>query len=137
MIRRPPRSTRTDTLFPYTTLFRSLDADFPAARASIAGRLEQDDAVIGAFAPNAPVPAEPEGIVFVGDVAEIGDGDDDELMAGRLLERGEFGIERRFLIGRNLVSGVDDAAGEGRELNVGGQRWRGEQACNDEEDDPQ
>src|SRR3546814_18656420 len=25
MIRRPPRSTRTDTLFPYTTLFRSLE----------------------------------------------------------------------------------------------------------------
>src|SRR3546814_5203642 len=25
MLRRPPRSTRTDTLFPYTTLFRSLD----------------------------------------------------------------------------------------------------------------
>src|SRR3546814_12698053 len=36
MIRRPPRSTRTDTLFPYTTLFRSLcdirlvdDANYP------------------------------------------------------------------------------------------------------------
>src|SRR3546814_5354623 len=29
MIRRPPRSTRTDTLFPYTTLFRSKTA--PAA----------------------------------------------------------------------------------------------------------
>src|SRR3546814_6544722 len=29
MIRRPPRSTRTDTLFPYTTLFRS---DLTAAR---------------------------------------------------------------------------------------------------------
>src|SRR3546814_1062463 len=28
MIRRPPRSTRTDTLFPYTTLFRSID-DLP------------------------------------------------------------------------------------------------------------
>src|SRR3546814_9609404 len=25
MIRRPPRSTRTDTLFPYTTLFRSAE----------------------------------------------------------------------------------------------------------------
>src|SRR3546814_5836903 len=25
MIRRPPRATRTDTLFPYTTLFRSVD----------------------------------------------------------------------------------------------------------------
>src|SRR3546814_1108475 len=34
MIRRPPRSTRTDTLFPYTTLFRSATAtveDFVAA----------------------------------------------------------------------------------------------------------
>src|SRR3546814_4993137 len=27
MIRRPPRSTRTDTLFPYTTLFRSLQSE--------------------------------------------------------------------------------------------------------------
>src|SRR3546814_2403174 len=30
MIRRPPRSTRTDTLFPYTTLFRSIAALRPA-----------------------------------------------------------------------------------------------------------
>src|SRR3546814_18194606 len=29
MIRRPPRSTRTDTLFPYTTLFRSHCRDLP------------------------------------------------------------------------------------------------------------
>src|SRR3546814_17101941 len=29
MIRRPPRSTRTDTLFPYTTLFRSEQRDHP------------------------------------------------------------------------------------------------------------
>src|SRR3546814_3926765 len=29
MIRRPPRSTRTDTLFPYTTLFRSPPNEFP------------------------------------------------------------------------------------------------------------
>src|SRR3546814_9041879 len=28
MIRRPPRSTRTDTLFPYTTLFRSEHVNF-------------------------------------------------------------------------------------------------------------
>src|SRR3546814_11061320 len=28
MIRRPPRSTRTDTLFPYTTLFRSIGIEF-------------------------------------------------------------------------------------------------------------
>src|SRR3546814_5411090 len=32
MIRRPPRSTRTDTLFPYTTLFRSLISKTSAER---------------------------------------------------------------------------------------------------------
>src|SRR3546814_3281211 len=32
MIRRPPRSTRTDTLFPYTTLFRPAGADLQALR---------------------------------------------------------------------------------------------------------
>src|SRR3546814_20605856 len=47
MIRRPPRSTRTDTLFPYTTLFRSkLLADGGEARAvmrkrgSVIGRVQ-------------------------------------------------------------------------------------------------
>src|SRR3546814_20310835 len=34
MIRRPPRSTRTDTLFPYTTLFRSLQAPARPSRSS-------------------------------------------------------------------------------------------------------
>src|SRR3546814_11642665 len=34
MIRRPPRSTRTDTLFPYTTLFRALHHIHPAPLAT-------------------------------------------------------------------------------------------------------
>src|SRR3546814_1494632 len=38
MIRRPPRSTRTDTLFPYTTLFRSAGQGNSHGRASL-GRL--------------------------------------------------------------------------------------------------
>src|SRR3546814_12961817 len=40
MIRRPPRSTRTDTLFPYTTLFRSANAqqDVDRYQGLIAGR---------------------------------------------------------------------------------------------------
>src|SRR3546814_2686213 len=42
MIRRPPRSTRTDTLFPYTTLFRSLVA-------STEGGMDIED-----VAPNTP-----------------------------------------------------------------------------------
>src|SRR3546814_12873418 len=32
MIRRPPRSTRTDTLFPYTTLFRSMPPNAPRVK---------------------------------------------------------------------------------------------------------
>src|SRR3546814_6653782 len=54
MIRRPPRSTRTDTLFPYTTLFRSLDArlDGPGDEADrpavLARELEEDHLAEGA-----------------------------------------------------------------------------------------
>src|SRR3546814_11283881 len=38
MIRRPPRSTRTDTLFPYTTLCRSLRSRFPCRGRKAHGR---------------------------------------------------------------------------------------------------
>src|SRR3546814_6673739 len=48
MIRRPPRSTLTDTLFPYTTLFRSLecleDPEQRSAASTIAVRLHLDPA---------------------------------------------------------------------------------------------
>src|SRR3546814_12672274 len=36
MIRRPPRSTRTDTLFPYTTLFRSSQGSIELITSSLA-----------------------------------------------------------------------------------------------------
>src|SRR3546814_21166216 len=43
MIRRPPRSTRTDTLFPYTTLFRSVQVDDgPWVEARLADALHVD-----------------------------------------------------------------------------------------------
>src|SRR3546814_16774632 len=51
MTRRPPRSTRTDTLFPYTTLFRSIARAWhanrvesldPAHAARIISRMERD-----------------------------------------------------------------------------------------------
>src|SRR3546814_6334340 len=42
MLRRPPRSTRTDTLFPYTTLFRSLLAVLPARRRPEGGHHRTD-----------------------------------------------------------------------------------------------
>src|SRR3546814_2499486 len=37
MIRRPPRSTRTDTLFPYTTLFRSVAYQAPRRAKALDG----------------------------------------------------------------------------------------------------
>src|SRR3546814_4651572 len=43
MIRRPPRSTRTDTLFPYTTLFRSTLGVIDAAHALEQERLATRD----------------------------------------------------------------------------------------------
>src|SRR3546814_12674888 len=54
MIRRPPRSTRTDTLFPYTTLFRSIVAAVVAERgglgrflAAVSGRQPGEGAAAG------------------------------------------------------------------------------------------
>src|SRR3546814_5651960 len=65
MIRRPPRSTRTDTLFPYTTLFRSAPED---------GRDRQASATwpdpcrscpdLSQNAAGKPAPPEPEGDVY-------------------------------------------------------------------------
>src|SRR3546814_15992680 len=66
MIRRPPRSTRTDTLFPYTTLFRSLGwtpayAQAPA-EAQIAPALPQ------AVAPAQAESTDPAPNVGIGDI---------------------------------------------------------------------
>src|SRR3546814_9689616 len=51
MIRRPPRSTRTDTLFPYTTLFRSRSAqpagDLLVERHQPRARVDQEQRDIG------------------------------------------------------------------------------------------
>src|SRR3546814_10742759 len=50
MIRRPPRSTRTDTLFPYTTLFRSRRPGFSTvATTRPAGRAKRGQAVWSAL----------------------------------------------------------------------------------------
>src|SRR3546814_9044423 len=54
MIRRPPRSTRTDTLFPYTTLFRSQTLALPkmyqrTTRKSQADQVGANPALPGTF----------------------------------------------------------------------------------------
>src|SRR3546814_13824798 len=52
MLRRPPRSTRTDTLFPYTTLFRSLDRG--AERGAIIVIVREIGEIAGIAASRAP-----------------------------------------------------------------------------------
>src|SRR3546814_12363759 len=42
MVRRPPRSTRTDTLFPYTTLFRSVIERDPIALGKLGHGIDAD-----------------------------------------------------------------------------------------------
>src|SRR3546814_10252178 len=72
MIRRPPRSTLTDTLLPYTTLFRSRRAvpqlDEAGAQALDRGRLDQEDQ-------HTPVALAGVGDLEVGDVDVGGSGE--------------------------------------------------------------
>src|SRR3546814_12882250 len=56
MIRRPPRSTRTDTLFPYTTLFRSLRRQGRAGEGCLSDQHEP-----WAPPPGLPLPSQGEG----------------------------------------------------------------------------
>src|SRR3546814_15290497 len=52
MIRRPPRSTRTDTLFPYTTLFRSKEIEQCTRNDDLTGFQQTVfDVDLGAFPP--------------------------------------------------------------------------------------
>src|SRR3546814_6917343 len=50
MIRRPPRSTRTDTLFPYTTLFRSIRIDDRELNEVLTNIAKQNGMTLSAFA---------------------------------------------------------------------------------------
>src|SRR3546814_9609609 len=94
MRRLPPRSTRTDTLFPYTTLFRSVDV---LALAPIGGRrhvgLTVDD---------------------VADVAEQAGVEDGvhriAVVAGPLVQPLHAGAPRWRVVGRRVV-GLDGAHG--------------------------
>src|SRR3546814_16319075 len=81
MIRRPTRSTRTDTLFPYTTLFRSLTADYSELR---------QDGVLKSILVDEP------GLVFrVNDlVTDPLPGQEENIRSGRSDFAGEQGIRQ-------------------------------------------
>src|SRR3546814_19765515 len=117
MIRRPPRSTRTDTLFPYTTLFRSWRRLARGAR--VGGQDSADhrdrlvDVVVIADAEDDDAAAHPV-------AREIDDGVGDRLAVGHMdmlvVERLELG-EEEVEVGDLALQPVDldeiaDAIGE-------------------------
>src|SRR3546814_13604060 len=73
MIRRPPRSTRTDTLFPYTTLFRSeANITAPAQLTPNAAPFALADAVMSAAPLQGVAPAVDTGSVLADRVIDMG-----------------------------------------------------------------
>src|SRR3546814_18008230 len=72
-IRRPPRSTRTDTLFPYTTLFRSMISKRQATKSSRSSSLESRPAKIPSRSPATIRISPTDGMV--GDRLRSGDDD--------------------------------------------------------------
>src|SRR3546814_849164 len=103
MIRRPPRSTRTDTLFPYTTLFRSVDrnaVDFErdaAHHRQVEARGSNDQVGLDLFAAGGAHTRFGEAVDRLGD--------DGELARGGRLEDVAFGAEGEPLLPRTIFRG--------------------------------
>src|SRR3546814_10969620 len=105
MIRRPPRSTRTDTLFPYTTLFRSRDDQRPRPHQDHRGDHRRAPPVAVGIAAEIPAAERPDQ-----ETRGIDGGDVEELrgaVAAREEGRGE--IERG--IGRGVEIKIGRASG--------------------------
>src|SRR3546814_18600167 len=98
MIRRPPRSTRTDTLFPDTSLFRSLVVDLVGRVAGLAAQRAEGVGIGAAFGLLARR-------VIEHDVVRIDEPDDLEpglatrLVAPRIVENGARRIARDGYVG--------------------------------------
>src|SRR3546814_5180051 len=73
MIRRPPRSTRTDTLFPYTTLFRSRVLRRPAGPVAAGPRaVHPGQRLLAGLVGWCPVPLGVPGMPAVKNLGKVG-----------------------------------------------------------------
>src|SRR3546814_19287442 len=126
MIRRPPRSTRTDTLFPYTTLFRSahvlLAGIFPAVRLVVERHAEQLEPVVDQAV------AEAGGDLFLQRL-DFGIVEFDDLAPARVAQVNVMRF-RNFLVARPAVAEIE-RAGDALFLeksyqadNGGNREWR-------------
>src|SRR3546814_19206893 len=103
MIRRPPGSTRTDTLFPYPTFFRS--------RGVGAGRLDRAVRGLGVEVGEAPGFGElgPDRRLHAGDAAALLVDQDRNVVAA--VEGAEAGGQGAELVGSPAVAAEEDVAG--------------------------
>src|SRR3546814_19072184 len=91
MSRRPPGSTRTDTLFPYTTLFRSVERDVDFIAVSFcrnAADMEEARAVARAHGSHAALVSKIERAEAIANLSEIVQASDVVMVA-----RGDLGVE--------------------------------------------
>src|SRR3546814_5411394 len=133
MIRRPPRSTRTDTLFPYTTLFRSERAVLSAATG--AGGRSRGDAAAGRAAPGGAVRGQPDAARHAagrrrgdrprpGGDADAADGDLRTVPAAEHLEAGAGAPDLPVPAARGVGRSAEPGLGDGHHLHSDGPRLR-------------
>src|SRR3546814_17340913 len=123
MIRRPPRSTRTDTLFPYTTLFRSTVVLKPAPDTPAMG------AIFGELAIEAGLPKGVLNIVTSSDPVTAGEMltkdprvdlvsfTGSTAVGKKIMANGAETLKSGFLElgGKSVLMVLDDRSAEGRE----------------------
>src|SRR3546814_18333695 len=126
MIRRPPRSTRTDTLFPYTTLFRSAEGADPVL-ALYGGDLRQAPARWIGYLSATGVYGDTGG-AYVDETAPVGGGRRTERVATDLAWQALRKDVRVFRLpgiygpGRSPVDRVLDGRARRSDLRSGGRR---------------
>src|SRR3546814_10836967 len=101
MILRPPRSTRTDTLFPYTTLFRSVELQ-PGLVSSLRLSLDCKDDYRQVRLFVTPLRAGPAVLQVTGEVADVAV---DEASSGVSTSRGSADLDDLFNSFRKQASG--------------------------------
>src|SRR3546814_19421847 len=100
MIRRPPRITLTDTLFPYTALFRSEDL---AIEAVLVGRSKAGDIVVSRYEGPKGGPGMREMLAITGAMKGVGRGGDAALITDGRFSGGTHG----FCIGHVAPEAVE------------------------------
>src|SRR3546814_8055623 len=127
MIRRPPRSTRTDTLFPYTTLFRSL-AEALAGTLVESAIADDDIGDTGRHHHRCLLDGAARGTSTVADPAEEAQVAQSQFTAQGDLRRGVHGECDHAVDVRGRQAGIGERSLDriGRELEPGATRLLGE-----------